>query len=89
MAEAVYYAADVKPGETIREGSQAQEAYWNRSSMMLLRLKRIELDPRRADVLKALGDVVNDDTFKVKAKADVVVGNPFLSEAKARKVEQR
>ena len=84
VAEAVHYAADVKPGETIREGSAGTGSLLEPFQHDVVTIKAIELDPRRADVLKALGyDVVNDDTFKVKAKADVAVGNPpFRGEGK-------
>lgn len=77
VAESVHYAADIRPGETVKEGSAGTGSLLEPFQGDGVKLKAVELSPRRAAILKAMGfDVRNGDTFKAVIKADVAVGNP-------------
>lgn len=77
LAAIATHVADVRQGETVKEGSAGTG-----SLLMPFRegdytVKAVELSERRADILRGLGfDVTNDDTFNVNVKADVAIGNP-------------
>lgn len=77
LAAIATHVADVRQGETVKEGSAGTGSLLMPFREGDFTIKAVELSERRADILRGLGiDVTNDDTFNVNVKADVAIGNP-------------
>lgn len=78
LAEIVRLVSGAKKTDWVKEGSAGTGSLIMPLEKEVEQIQAIELSPRRAAILTALGfDVINKNTFEVSGlQADLVVGNP-------------